>query len=47
MVVKEIGFDSLDGKGDDEYNDIGFVKISEICAMQDAFLFGTEPTDLC
>ena len=35
-------FSSLGHEDDSEYNDDGFVEISELLAMQDAFVFGKE-----
>ena len=35
-------FRSFDGEYESEYNDIGFVEISEIFVMQKTFCFGTE-----
>ena len=37
----EMGFESLDGRDDDEDNDVGFVEILTRSASQDAFFFGT------
>ena len=35
-----MGFDSADDWEDDKYNDNGFVEISRIFAMQDAYFYG-------
>ncbi len=36
---------SLGGAGNVEHNAVGFVQISKIFAMQDAFFIGAEPSD--
>ena len=38
-------FSLLSGGDDGGYNGVGFVKISEIFVMQDAFFFGTRSFD--
>ena len=43
--TREMKFGSLDGGDKSEHNDDGFVKISEIFAMQDTFFIGTQPFD--
>ena len=34
-----------DGEENVEHNGVGFMKISEIFAIEDAFFFGTKPFD--
>ena len=41
MKLREATFGSIGGR----QNDVGFVKISKIFVMNNAFFFGTEPFD--
>ena len=37
-----VEFDSLDDRENGEHSDVGFVEISKMSAMQDAFFVGTD-----
>ena len=38
-------FISFNGRGDGEYNNVGFVEIAKRFAIQNVFYFGTKPFD--